>query len=79
MPARRGSVWKIFFRKVGGNFLRFRKRGFWWKFLRCPQGRDLTRIFSMSAREGFEVVVVDEVVEVVVVGVMNNHVDDVDE
>ena len=52
MPARRWLVLKNFFRKVGGNFLRFRKgeisveifdvsarESFRWKFLTCPQER----------------------------------------
>ena len=47
-----------------------------WKFLTCPQGRVLTRIFWVSAREGFEVVV--EVVVDVVEVVVDVHVGDVD-
>ena len=69
--------WKFFgVRKVGGNFLGLRKGEVRWKFSGTPQGRVLTRIFSMSAREGFvEGGVVVDVVDVVEVDV---HVGDVD-
>ena len=76
MPARRWLVLKNFFRKVGGNFLRLRKGEISVDFLTCPQERVLTRIFWVSAREGFEVVV--EVVVDVVEVVVDVHVGDVD-
>ena len=60
MPARRGRSVEIFCGSA--------REKVWRKFLTCPQGRDLTRIFSMSAREVFGDVVV----------VVNNHVEVVD-
>ena len=71
MPARRGRSVEIF---RGSARERFR-----WKFLTCPQGRVLTRIFWVSAREVFVEVVVEVDVEVVVGVGVNTHVDDVDE